>query len=134
VREIAISGRVLDLLIGPAGTGKTASLAGLRAAWEPQYGPGSVIGLAPSAAAAEVLADELGIESENIAKWVTEARRDPDRAAQIDIRAAHRSCAIREGAASRRNRGTATGRAASARREAAAPPLHRPGATPVASE
>jgi conjugative relaxase-like TrwC/TraI family protein len=83
VRAIATSGRALDLLVGPAGTGKTTSLAGLRAVWERQYGPGSVIGLAPSAAAAQVLADELGIDTENTAKWLIESARDDARAARI---------------------------------------------------
>jgi hypothetical protein len=52
-------------------------MAGLRAAWEQVHGPGSVIGLAPSAAAAQVLGDELGIKTENTAKWLTEYRRIP---------------------------------------------------------
>ena len=59
-------------LVGPAGTGKSTTLAGLRAVWEAEHGPGSVIGLAPSAAAAEVLAGELGIDTDNTAKWLTE--------------------------------------------------------------
>jgi conjugative relaxase-like TrwC/TraI family protein len=79
VEAIATSGRVLDVLVGPAGTGKTASLAGLREAWERLHGTGSVTGLAPSAAAAEVLADELGIDTENTAKWLHEAARQDDR-------------------------------------------------------
>jgi conjugative relaxase-like TrwC/TraI family protein len=78
VRQIATSGRSLDLLVGPAGTGKSTTMAGLRAVWERAYGPGSVRGLAPSAAAAEVLAGELGIETENIAKWLFEHRRTLD--------------------------------------------------------
>ena len=56
VRQVVTSGRVLDVLVGPAGTGKTTTMAGVRAAWEAEHGPGSVVGLAPSAAAAEVLA------------------------------------------------------------------------------
>jgi conjugative relaxase-like TrwC/TraI family protein len=78
IRQIATSGRSLDLLVGPAGTGKSTTLAGLRAVWESEYGPGSVRGLAPSAAAAEVLAGELGGETENIAKWLFEHRRTLD--------------------------------------------------------
>jgi conjugative relaxase-like TrwC/TraI family protein len=78
IRQIATSGRSLDLLVGPAGTGKSTTMAGLRAVWERQYGPGSVRGLAPSATAAEVLAGELGIETENIAKWLFEHRRTLD--------------------------------------------------------
>ena len=75
IRQIATSGRSLDLLVGPAGTGKSTTMAGLRAVWEGAFGPGSVRGLAPSAVAAEVLAGELGIATENIAKWLFEHRR-----------------------------------------------------------
>ncbi len=84
VEKIVTSGRVLDVLVGPAGTGKSTTMAGLRAVWEAQHGPGSVVGLAPSSAAAEVLADELGIETENTAKWLTEHRRTPARLAERD--------------------------------------------------
>lgn len=41
----------------------------LRRAWETEYVAGSVVGLAPSALAAQVLADDLGIATENTAKW-----------------------------------------------------------------
>ena len=84
VEKIATSGRVLDVLVGPAGTGKSTAMAGLRTAWEQAHGPGSVIGLAPSAAAAEVLGDELGIETENTAKWLFEWRRVPELTARRD--------------------------------------------------
>jgi conjugative relaxase-like TrwC/TraI family protein len=77
VEKITTSGRCLDVLVGPAGTGKSTTMAGLRAAWEAVHCPGSVVGLAPSAAAAEVLADELGLDTENTAKWLTEHRRLP---------------------------------------------------------
>ncbi|TSD58157.1 AAA family ATPase [Aeromicrobium piscarium] len=66
---IALSGRAIDVLVGPAGAGKTTAMSALRRAWEKQHGPGSVVGLAPSAVAADVLGDELGIETENTAKW-----------------------------------------------------------------
>jgi conjugative relaxase-like TrwC/TraI family protein len=78
VEKIATSARVLDVLVGPAGTGKSTTMAGLRAVWEAGHGEGSVVGLAPSAAAADVLADELGIDTENTAKWLTEWRRIPE--------------------------------------------------------
>nr|WP_256934982.1 AAA family ATPase [Microbacterium sp. BF1] len=39
----------------------------LRTAWESEHGRGSVVGLAPSAVAAQVLADDLGIRTENTA-------------------------------------------------------------------
>ena len=79
VEQIATSGRSLDVLVGPAGTGKSTTMAGLRAAWEAEHGAGSVLGLAPSAAAAEVLAEELGIDTENTAKWLYEHRREAER-------------------------------------------------------
>jgi ATP-dependent exoDNAse (exonuclease V) alpha subunit len=78
VDKIATSGRVLEVLVGPAGTGKSTTMAGLRTAWEAEHGPGSVVGLAPSAAAAETLAQELGTPTENTAKWLTEWRRTPE--------------------------------------------------------
>ncbi|WP_129787818.1 MobF family relaxase [Promicromonospora panici] len=74
VTAVAASGRRLDLLVGPAGTGKTTTLRVLRAMWEQQHGPGTVVGLAPSAAAADVLGTELGIECENTAMWLTRHR------------------------------------------------------------
>jgi conjugative relaxase-like TrwC/TraI family protein len=67
--KIAVSGRVLDVLVGPAGAGKTTAMNALRRAWETDHGKGSVVGLAPSAVAAQVLADDLGIQTENTAKW-----------------------------------------------------------------
>uniref|UniRef100_UPI00260A8B27 ATP-dependent DNA helicase n=1 Tax=Ferrimicrobium sp. TaxID=2926050 RepID=UPI00260A8B27 len=84
VEAIASSPRRLDLLVGPAGTGKTTTMSGLRAAWELEHGAGSVIGLAPSATAAQVLADELGIETENTAKWLHEWRLGARRRALRD--------------------------------------------------
>ena len=44
IRQIATSGRSLDLLVGPAGTGKSTTMAKLRSVWETAYGPGSVRG------------------------------------------------------------------------------------------
>ncbi|WP_104200822.1 MobF family relaxase [Cryobacterium sp. Y29] len=67
--SIAGSGRVIDVLVGPAGAGKTTAMKALRRAWESAHGAGSVVGLAPSAAAATVLATDLGIATENLAKW-----------------------------------------------------------------
>lgn len=72
VQNIACSGRLVDVFVGPAGSGKTTSLEKLREIWETQYGDGSVRGLAPTARAAEVLADSLGIQTENTAKWLHE--------------------------------------------------------------
>jgi AAA domain len=70
--SIATSGRLLDVLVGPAGTGKTTTLRVLRQAWETGHGRGSVIDLAPSANAAHQLATAVGIGWETITKWLTE--------------------------------------------------------------
>jgi conjugative relaxase-like TrwC/TraI family protein len=72
VATIASSGRVVDVLVGPAGSGKTTTLRALRSVWEDTFGAGSVIGLAPSATAASELAQALGIGCENTAKWLHE--------------------------------------------------------------
>ena len=42
-------------------------MSALKRAWEKQHGAGSVVGLAPSENAA--LGEELGIETENTARW-----------------------------------------------------------------
>ena len=75
VLAIAASKRRIDVLVGPAGTGKTTTLRQLRSAWERQHGAGSVVGLAPSAAAAAVLGEALEIPTENTAKWLFENAR-----------------------------------------------------------
>ena len=67
--QIAVSGLVVDVLVGPAGAGKTTAMHALRRAWEAEHGAGSVVGMAPSSGAAQVLGDELGITTENTAKW-----------------------------------------------------------------
>lgn len=83
VEQITTSGRSLDLLVGPAGTGKSTAMAGLRAAWEAEHGAGSVIGLAPSAAAAEVLGEDMGIDTDNLAKWLYEHRQRGQRVREL---------------------------------------------------
>lgn len=79
IAKVAVSGRQVDLLIGPAGAGKTTAMRSLHRAWAQQHGRGSVVGLAPSAAAAQVLADDLGIACENTAKWLYEHKRGGSR-------------------------------------------------------
>ncbi|MGO4857656.1 MobF family relaxase [Arthrobacter sp. 2MCAF14] len=71
--EVLLSGNRLDAVVGPAGTGKTTTLGAIKAAWEKQFGAGSVTGLAPAAASAEVLGRELSMVSENVAKWLYES-------------------------------------------------------------
>lgn len=82
--RIGGSGLVLDLLVGPAGTGKTTMLAGLRRGWEADHGRGSVVGLAPTAAAADVLGRELQVAAENTTKFIYEADQAPRRRAELD--------------------------------------------------
>ncbi len=69
LQAIVGSGRIVDVLVGPAGAGKSTVMGALRRAWEAEHGRGSVIGLAPSSAAAHVLAEDLAIATENLAKW-----------------------------------------------------------------
>ena len=57
----------------------TASLA-----WKGAHGPGSVLGLAPSAGAAEVLSSQIGVDTENTAKMVDRVAAHPQLAAARD--------------------------------------------------
>ncbi|HQU00491.1 MAG TPA: AAA family ATPase, partial [Acidimicrobiales bacterium] len=84
IEQITTSGYALDLLVGPAGTGKSTAMAGLRAAWEAEHGAGSVTGLAPSAAAAEVLGEDMGIDTDNLAKWLYEHRQHGQRTRELE--------------------------------------------------
>ncbi|MDR1791271.1 MAG: relaxase domain-containing protein [Propionibacteriaceae bacterium] len=72
VRQMAASGRRLQLGLAPAGSGKTTAMGVLTSAW--QNSGGNVIGLAPSAEAAEVLQSEIGCYSETLAKLDFETR------------------------------------------------------------
>jgi len=68
VREMATSGHRLQLAIAPAGTGKTTAMRALATAWT--NSGGTVLGLAPSATAAEQLRGQLGVRAsaDNLAK------------------------------------------------------------------
>lgn len=79
VGAIGESGRPVEVLVGPAGTGKTTTMTALRHAWEQTHGAGAVIGLAPSASAAHVLAQDLGIPTDNTAKWLHDHTRGTTR-------------------------------------------------------
>ncbi|TYP87414.1 MobF family relaxase [Blastococcus xanthinilyticus] len=68
VRELATSGARVQLALAPAGTGKTTALRALSAAW--RAGGGNVVGLAPSAAAAAVLGEEVGTDTDTLAKLI----------------------------------------------------------------
>ena len=58
VREMATSGARLQLAIAPAGSGKTTAMRALATAWAD--GGGTIVGLAPSAAAADALRSSMG--------------------------------------------------------------------------
>lgn len=69
-RRFACGGRRIEIGIGPAGAGKTTAMRALVAA--ATAGGARVVALAPSAAAAAVLREELGIEAETLAKFLHE--------------------------------------------------------------
>ena len=73
----------LQLAIAPAGTGKTTAMRALATAW--RHGGGTVIGLAPTAAAAAVLRDQIHTHCETLAKLTTSLhqRQLPEWAAGI---------------------------------------------------
>lgn len=71
--EVLSSHAGISAVIGPAGTGKTTTMSAITDAWQTAHGQGSVIGLAPSAVAAGVLGDEIGVATENTAKWLYES-------------------------------------------------------------
>lgn len=73
-QAIVASGRALDTLVGPAGSGKTTTLAALTTFW--QRNVGTVTGLAPSATAAHTLSESLSIACETTAKWLHETTGD----------------------------------------------------------
>ena len=82
-REFALSERLLVAGIGAAGAGKTASVS--LAVETIQAAGGRVIGMAPTAAAAKVLGDELGIGADTVAK-VLSANTDGAKAGPLSIR------------------------------------------------
>ena len=83
VRQMCTSGARLQLAIAPAGAGKTTAMRALTLAWT-QDG-GQVLGLAPSAAAAAVLAEQTGIRTDTLAKLTWSLRHGdlPDWAAAV---------------------------------------------------
>lgn len=73
-KAVLLSTRSLDVLVGPAGSGKTTTLAALADAWRQIRG--DVVGLAPSASAAATLSEALGARCETAAKWIYESIGD----------------------------------------------------------
>jgi len=65
VRAMATSGARLQLAIAPAGSGKTTAMSALATAW--RNGAGTVVGLAPSAAAAAQLGAQIDTHADTLA-------------------------------------------------------------------
>ncbi|WP_052112695.1 MobF family relaxase [Knoellia aerolata] len=84
VRGMATSGARLQLAIAPAGAGKTTAMRALAAAW--CNDGGTILGLAPSAAAAAVLRDQLDSSTDTLAKlvWSVSHGDLPEWASSID--------------------------------------------------
>ncbi|MGI8751639.1 MAG: AAA family ATPase, partial [Acidimicrobiales bacterium] len=72
VARLADPARVLDALVGPAGAGKTTTLAALAGVAVDEGR--QVIGLAPTAAAAAVLGEDLGVATDTLDKALVEWR------------------------------------------------------------
>jgi len=83
VRAMACSGARVQVAIAPAGSGKTTAMRALARAWSDAGG--TVLGLAPSAAAAAALGDQIDTHTDTLAKltWSIEHSDLPDWAAQI---------------------------------------------------
>ncbi len=83
VRGMACSGVRVQVGIAPAGSGKTTAMQALTRAWADAGG--SVVGLAPSAAAAAVLGDQIGSHTDTLAKlaWSIHHHDLPGWAARI---------------------------------------------------
>ncbi|WP_246280622.1 MobF family relaxase [Cellulomonas humilata] len=73
-KAVLLSTRSLDVLVGPAGSGKTTTLSALADGWRRMRG--DVVGLAPSASAAATLSEALGARCETAAKWIYESIGD----------------------------------------------------------
>ena len=74
VRDMATSGARVQLAIAPAGSGKTTAMNALSRAWT--EAGGTVIGLAPSAAAAAGLGDQMTGHTDTLAKLVWTLQHD----------------------------------------------------------
>ncbi|HEX5117831.1 MAG TPA: MobF family relaxase [Pseudonocardiaceae bacterium] len=81
VEHFVSCGRAVAVAIGPPGTGKSTAMRAVREAWETTSG--RVIGLAPSAAAASVLGDELGVRADTLHRLIVAYEHGVD----IDVEA-----------------------------------------------
>lgn len=74
--QVCSSGRAVQVLVGPAGSGKTTTLKAIKAVWNMNSVDATathgVVGLAPSAVAAAELSTALRSRCETTAKWLHE--------------------------------------------------------------
>ena len=70
VARIVLGGDQLSVLVAPAGTGKTTTLAAMVDAW--QYTGRHILALAPSARAAKELSAATGLPADTVAKYLHE--------------------------------------------------------------
>ena len=82
--SIAGSGLVLDVLVGPAGTGKTRTLAALNRRGRPRTGRVRWSGWRPRRPPPRCSPTASGAACENTAKWLVELDAEPGRLAKID--------------------------------------------------
>src|SRR5690606_2578082 len=68
IRNLTTSGCRVQVALAPAGAGKTAALRVLARAWEASGG--TVLGLAPTAVAADELGRATGIHADTLAKYL----------------------------------------------------------------
>ena len=71
VKALATSGSRIQVALAPAGSGKTTAMAALAKVW--RRGGGHVIGLAPTAVAADELGQAIDMPAETIAKFLHSA-------------------------------------------------------------
>ncbi len=76
IRELATSGRRVQLALAPAGAGKTIAMRVLAGVWT--EAGANALGLTPSAAAAAALRDATGIPCETLAKLIHDLDVRPD--------------------------------------------------------
>ena len=76
VRAMACSGNRVALALAPAGAGKTTAMAALARAWEDSGG--HVIGLSPSANAAQILRAEIAVDVADTVDKFNHMAADPD--------------------------------------------------------
>jgi hypothetical protein len=85
VEQFVACGRAVSVGIGLPGTGKSTAMRVVRAAWETT--DGRVLGLAPSAAAASVLGDQLGVRADTMHSLVDAYECGDGADGGIDVRA-----------------------------------------------